>query len=104
MAPSDFHIRPAVKHYLSGHKFASDDDVKTSVTKWLKSQGTEFNETEINKLAPRLDKCRILGRSALKIEVVSIDNTCYVFLLKLVIYTLRYMCCKLIFVPPLVSL
>lgn len=32
LAPSDFHIRSAVKNCLSGHKFASDDDVKTFVT------------------------------------------------------------------------
>jgi len=87
MAPSDFHIRPAVKDYLSGDMFASDDDVKTAVTKWLQSQGTEFCETEINKLAQRPDKCRILGRSVLKIKLVSTDNTCYLFLFKLIIYT-----------------
>jgi hypothetical protein len=104
LAPSDFHIRPTVKDYLSDHKFASDDNVKTTVAKWLKSQGTEFCETEINKPAPRLDKCHNLVRSVLKIKVVSIDNTCYLFLFKLVIYTLQYMCCKVIFGLPLVSL
>jgi len=81
LAPSDFHKRPAVKDYLSGNMFASDDDMKTAVTKWLQSQGTDFCETEINKLVSRLDKCRILGRSVLKVKLVSIDNTCYLFCL-----------------------
>jgi hypothetical protein len=52
LAPSDFHICLAVKDYLSGHKFASDEDIKTFVMKWLKSQDTEFYEAEVNKLIP----------------------------------------------------
>jgi histone-lysine N-methyltransferase SETMAR len=42
LAPSDFHLFPALKDHLSGHKLASDDDVKTAVASWSKSQGTEF--------------------------------------------------------------
>ena len=61
LAPSDFHLFLALKDHLSGHKFTSDDDVKTAVTRWLKSQGAEFYETGINKLVPRLDKCLNLG-------------------------------------------
>jgi len=56
LAPSDFHLFPALKDHLSGHKFASDD-VKTAVMRWLKSQGTEFYKAGINKLVPQLDKC-----------------------------------------------
>jgi hypothetical protein len=62
LAPSDFHLFPALKDHLSGHRFASDDGVKTAVMRWLKSQGTEFNEAGINKLVPQLDKCLSLGR------------------------------------------
>jgi histone-lysine N-methyltransferase SETMAR len=61
LAPSDLHLFPALKDHLSGHKFSSDNDVKTAVTKWLKSQGTEFYEAGINKLVPRQDKCLSLG-------------------------------------------
>jgi hypothetical protein len=39
--PGDFHVFPALKDHISGHKFSSDD-VKTAVTRWLKLQGTEF--------------------------------------------------------------
>jgi hypothetical protein len=42
VAQSDFHLFPALKDHLSGHMFASDDDVKTAVMGLLKSQGTEF--------------------------------------------------------------
>jgi len=37
-----FHLFPTLKHHLSGHKFASKDDVKTAIMRRLKSQGTEF--------------------------------------------------------------
>jgi histone-lysine N-methyltransferase SETMAR len=47
LAPSDFHLFPAPKDHHSGHKFASDD-VKTAVTGWVKSQGTEFYKAGIN--------------------------------------------------------
>jgi len=60
LAPSDFHLFPALKDHLSGHKFASDD-VKTAVMRWLKSEGTEFYKAGINKCVPQLDKCLILG-------------------------------------------
>jgi histone-lysine N-methyltransferase SETMAR len=49
LAPSDFHLFPALKDHLSGQRFAKDG-VKAAVTRWLKSQDTEFNEARINKL------------------------------------------------------
>lgn len=61
LAPSDFHLFPALKDHLADHKFASEDNVKTVVTRWLKSQSTELYEAGINKLVPRLDKCLNLG-------------------------------------------
>jgi histone-lysine N-methyltransferase SETMAR len=61
LAPSDFHLFPALKDHLAGHKFSNDDDVKTAVTGWLKLQGTEFYEAGIDKLVPRMDKCLSLG-------------------------------------------
>jgi histone-lysine N-methyltransferase SETMAR len=51
LAPSDFHLFPALKDHLAAHKFSSDD-VKTAVTRWLKLQGTEFYEAGIDKLVP----------------------------------------------------
>jgi histone-lysine N-methyltransferase SETMAR len=61
LAPSDFHLFPAVKDHLAGHKVSSDDDVKTAIMRWLKLQGTEFYEAGIDKLVPRMDKCLNLG-------------------------------------------
>jgi hypothetical protein len=61
VALSDFHLFPALKDHLPGHKFASNDGVKTAFMRWLKSQGTEFYKAGINKLVPQLDKCLNLG-------------------------------------------
>jgi hypothetical protein len=61
LALSDFHLFTALKDHLSGHKFVSDNGMKTAVTRWLKSQGTEFYKAGINKLVPQLDKCLNLG-------------------------------------------
>jgi histone-lysine N-methyltransferase SETMAR len=61
LAPSDFHLFPALKDHLAGPKFSSDDDVKTAVMRWLKLQGTEFYVAGIDKLVPRMDKCLSLG-------------------------------------------
>ena len=58
LAPSDFHVFPAIKDRLSGHKSAGDEDVKTAVRRWFISGCPEFY-----KLAPRLDKCLNLGRN-----------------------------------------
>ena len=70
---------PLLRLILLATNFASDDNVKTIVTRWLKSQGTEFYEASINKLVPWLDKCLNLGKTVLKNKVISIDNTCYLF-------------------------
>jgi hypothetical protein len=66
LAASGFHLFPALKDHFSGHRFANDD-VKTAVTRWLKSQGTEFNEARINKPVPRLEKCLSFGRKYVEI-------------------------------------
>ena len=57
LAPSDFHLFPALKEHLSGQRFSTDDDIKSAVTKWLNAQGTDFYRVDIEKLVPRLDKC-----------------------------------------------
>jgi hypothetical protein len=76
VAQSDFHLLPALKDHLSGHRFANGDDVETAVMRLLKSQVTEFYEAGINKLVPRVDRCLSVGGIMLKNKVVSIDNTC----------------------------
>jgi hypothetical protein len=41
LAPSDYHLFPALKEYLSGHRFKDDCEVQTDVTRWLIAQGTD---------------------------------------------------------------
>ena len=103
VAQSDFHLCPALKGHLFGHRFASDDDVKTAVMRLLKSQGTECYEAGINKLVPRVDRCFSVGGNMLKNKVVSIDNTCYPVCSKWPCVHLEYMCCKPIFGLPVVG-
>lgn len=42
LAPGDFDLLPALKKYLGGHRFKSDEDVDTAVTGWLYVQDTTF--------------------------------------------------------------
>ena len=49
LALRDLHLLPALKDNLSRHTLASEDDMKTAATRWLKSQGTEFYEAQIKK-------------------------------------------------------
>jgi hypothetical protein len=100
VAQSGFQLFPGLNDYLSGHKLASDDDVRAAVMRLLKSRGTEFYEVGINKLVPRVDKCLIVGRTMLNNKVVSIDNACYLFCSKWQYVHLEYMRCELIFGLP----
>jgi hypothetical protein len=47
LAPSDFHLCPALKDHLSDHKFASDDDVKTAVMRWLKCRAQNSTRQQL---------------------------------------------------------
>ena len=42
LAPSDFHLFGPLKKGLRGRHFSSDEEVKTAVRKWLKTQPVEF--------------------------------------------------------------
>ena len=42
LAPSDFHLFGPLKESLRGGHFSSDEEVKTVVWKWLKTQPVEF--------------------------------------------------------------
>ena len=47
LAPSDFHSFGPLKESLRGQHFSSDEDVKTAVRKWLKTQPVEFYNERI---------------------------------------------------------
>jgi len=77
LVPSDFHVFPAIKDRLFGHKFAGDEDVKTAVTRWFISGCPEFYEAGAN-WPHKCTNSLILVGTMLKNKVVSIDNT-YLF-------------------------
>lgn len=57
LAPSDFHLFPAMKKWLAMQRFDDDAQLQEEVTKWLKAQAAEFFDEGISKLVHRYDKC-----------------------------------------------
>ena len=53
LAPFDFHLFGPRKESLRGRHFSSDEEVKTAVRKWLKTQFVEFYNEEICALFKR---------------------------------------------------
>ncbi|GBM06511.1 hypothetical protein AVEN_150351-1 [Araneus ventricosus] len=43
--------------HLSGPRFSSSSDVKTSAENWLNGQGRDFYQSGLNKLVLSSDKC-----------------------------------------------
>jgi len=56
LAPSDYHMFPALKKHLGRQKFASDEEVVEAVDKWLKEVAGEWYNTGITKLVDRMKK------------------------------------------------
>ena len=50
LAPSDYHLFGPVEEGLRGKHYASNEEVKTVLKKWLKEQWTEIYETGIHAL------------------------------------------------------
>ncbi|GFW90291.1 histone-lysine N-methyltransferase SETMAR [Trichonephila clavipes] len=50
LAPSDYHVFLHLKKFLSGERFGKDEDLKTSVIRWLLSQAAEFYDRVTQKL------------------------------------------------------
>ena len=42
MNPSDFHLFVSLKEFLHATKFSSDDEMKSTMSKWLKTQPKDF--------------------------------------------------------------
>ena len=57
LSPSDFHLFGPLKKFLRGTKFSSDDEVKSTVSKWLETQPKDFYAEGIQKLVSRWEKC-----------------------------------------------
>jgi hypothetical protein len=45
------------KKHLAGKKFDDDDEVQEEVMTWFKGQASDFYDSGIQKLVPRLNKC-----------------------------------------------
>ncbi|UYV84765.1 hypothetical protein LAZ67_X003375 [Cordylochernes scorpioides] len=57
LAPSDFHLFPALKLHLEGKHFANDDEVQAEANHWLRRQDTAWYNSGIKKLLQRYQKC-----------------------------------------------
>ncbi|UYV61265.1 PRODH, partial [Cordylochernes scorpioides] len=57
LAPSDFHLFPALKLHLGGKHFANDDEVQAEANHWLRRQDTAWYNSGIKKLIQRYQKC-----------------------------------------------
>ncbi|UYV63907.1 hypothetical protein LAZ67_2005934 [Cordylochernes scorpioides] len=53
LAPSDFHLFPALKLHLGGNLFANDDEVQAEANHWLRRQDTAWYNSGIKKLLQR---------------------------------------------------
>lgn len=50
LAPSDYHLFPALKNHLSGQQFMSDDEVKITASQYFKQLDSKFYKDGIGKL------------------------------------------------------
>jgi len=57
IAPSDFHLFLRLKKYLYGKKFDYDDEAQEEVMAWFNGQATNFYNSGIQKLIPRINNC-----------------------------------------------
>jgi histone-lysine N-methyltransferase SETMAR len=57
LAPSDYHLFPAMKTWLATQRFDDDAELQEGVTNWLKLQAADFYDAGISKLVHRYDKC-----------------------------------------------
>ncbi|UYV67300.1 hypothetical protein LAZ67_5000150 [Cordylochernes scorpioides] len=55
LAPSDFHLYPALKWHLGGKHFANDDEVQAEANHWLRRQDTAWYNSEgcTERICPR---------------------------------------------------
>ena len=61
LAPSDFHLFPALKEFLGGRRFKRNEEVKDTVKEWLNGLAAEVYNEGIQNLITRCDKCLNVG-------------------------------------------
>lgn len=57
LAPSDYHLFPALKRFLGGKRFVNDEELKNAVKEYFEKLDTKTYTEGIEKLVPRYDKC-----------------------------------------------
>ncbi|UYV70732.1 hypothetical protein LAZ67_8000400 [Cordylochernes scorpioides] len=66
LAPSDFHLYPALKWHLGGKHFANDDEVQAEANHWLRRQDTTWKTYLLD--APRSSDAKAVAPSAVECE------------------------------------
>ncbi|GFG39282.1 hypothetical protein Cfor_02207 [Coptotermes formosanus] len=61
LASSDFHLLPALKEFLGGRRFKSNEEVKDAVKEGLNGLTAEVYDEGIPSLITRYDKCLNTG-------------------------------------------
>jgi histone-lysine N-methyltransferase SETMAR len=74
LAPSDYYLFPRMKEYLRGNHFASNEDLKKEVERWLRQQDETFYTRGLEKLFDRYEKCIELGGAYIEKCSVANDN------------------------------
>ena len=57
LAPSDYHLFPALKNQLKGRHFSSDMEVIPAAETWMDGQYSEFFSSGLQKLEQQAKKC-----------------------------------------------
>ena len=68
LAPSDFHLFPAMKLFLKGKRFSDDAALISEVTSWLEDQNGVFYKNGLQSCIKRWEKCITLGGSYVEKE------------------------------------
>jgi histone-lysine N-methyltransferase SETMAR len=61
LAPSNFHLFPKLKEFLSGRRFKRDDELKDAFKEWLNGLAAEVYDEGILKFVTHYDKCLNVG-------------------------------------------
>jgi hypothetical protein len=79
LAPSNYHLFPALKDHFGGNKFQSDNDVKTAVIQQLQLQGTDFAQQENERKFCNMANASLMVGTTLKSKVSVIKLHVYCF-------------------------
>jgi histone-lysine N-methyltransferase SETMAR len=61
LAPSDFHLFPALKEFLGGRHFKSEEEVMDAIKEWLNGLVAEVYDKRMQNFITRYDKYLNVG-------------------------------------------